>query len=137
MCKGPCTWWVLHNYFVFSFTFFCSTSGEEVFLPRSKTNLSSCIIYTFVSFEPQSIRFVLIVFFKKIYLFFFRERGREGEREGEKHQCVVVSHAPPIGDLARNPGMCPDWESNRQAFGSQSSTQSTEPHQPGLSLFYK
>ena len=28
------------------------------------------------------------------------------------------------------PGMCPDWESNRRAFGSQAGTQSTEPHQP-------
>ena len=43
----------------------------------------------------------------------FRERGREGEREGEKHQHVVASHTPPTGDLACNPGMCPDWESNR------------------------
>ena len=34
-------------------------------------------------------------------ILFFRERGREGEREGEKHQCVVASHAPPTGDLAR------------------------------------
>ena len=46
-------------------------------------------------------------------LFIFRERGREGEREGEKHQCVVASCMPPIGDLACDPGMCPDWELNR------------------------
>ena len=39
--------------------------------------------------------------------------GREGEREGEKHQCVVMSRTPPIGDLACNPGICPDWESNQ------------------------
>ena len=32
--------------------------------------------------------------------------------------------------------MCPDWESNRQPFGSQASTQSTEPHQPGLLLLF-
>ena len=51
-------------------------------------------------------------FFKIYYLFIFRERGKEGEREGEKHQCVVASHASPTGDLADNPGMCPDWESN-------------------------
>ena len=38
--------------------------------------------------------------------------GKEGERVGEKHQCVVVSHAPPTGDLAHNPGMCPDWDLN-------------------------
>ena len=61
-------------------------------------------------------------FFKKdfIYLFiFFLERGREGEREGEKHQCVVASRGPPTGYLACNAGMCPDWESNQRPFGLQ------------------
>ena len=62
-------------------------------------------------------------FFLKV-LFIFRERGREGEREGEKHQCVVASHAPPTRDLACNPGMCPAWESNRQPCGCQAGTQS-------------
>ena len=57
--------------------------------------------------------------------------GMERERDGENHQCVVTSHAPPTGDLAHNPGMCPDWESNRRPFSWQVSTQSTEPHQPG------
>ena len=66
-----------------------------------------------------------------IYLFIYRERGREGEREGEKHQCVVASHASPTGDLAHNPGMCPDLELNWQPFGSQAHTQSTELYQPG------
>ena len=32
---------------------------------------------------------------KNIFIFDFRERGREGEKEGEKHQCVVASHMPP------------------------------------------
>ena len=54
------------------------------------------------------------------------------EREGEKHQSVVAYHGLPTGDLARNPGMCPDWESNQWPFGLQASAQSTEPHQPGL-----
>ena len=40
---------------------------------------------------------------------------------------------PPTRDLA-NSGMCPDWELNQQPFGSQAGTQSTEPHQPGLTL---
>ena len=50
-----------------------------------------------------------------VYFFFnvFLERGGEGKREGEKYQCVVASCTPPTGDLARNPGMCPDWELNR------------------------
>ena len=39
---------------------------------------------------------------------------------------------PPTGDLARSPGMCPDWELNRQSLGSQASAKPTEPHQPGL-----
>ena len=71
------------------------------------------------------------------YLLIFRKKGREGEREGEKHQCVVASHSPPSGDLACNPGMCPDWELNGRPFGSQTGTQSTEPHQPGLEVVFK
>ena len=58
----------------------------------------------------------------------------EGEREEEKHQCVVASHAPPTGDLACNPGMCPDWELNQWLFASQAGTQSTEPRQPGVTV---
>ena len=45
------------------------------------------------------------------YLIIFRE-GEGKEKEGEKHQCVVASHVPPTRELACNPGMCPDWESN-------------------------
>ena len=55
----------------------------------------------------------------------------EREREGEKHQCVVAPRVPPTGDLACNPGMCPDWEVNQRLFASQSGPQFTEPHQPG------
>ena len=52
-------------------------------------------------------------FLKRVELFIFREREREGERGREKHQYVVASRIPLTGDLARNPGMCPDWESNQ------------------------
>ena len=54
-----------------------------------------------------------------IYLFLERgegrekDRGREGGREGKKHQCVVASRVPPTGDLASNPGMCPAQELNQ------------------------
>ena len=47
---------------------------------------------------------------------------------------MVASRVPPIGDLAHNPGMCPDWESNQQTFGLQTGAQSTEPHHPGLEV---
>ena len=46
-----------------------------------------------------------VLFLKIFYLFICGEMGREGEREGEKHQCVCT----PTGDLAYKPGMCPDW----------------------------
>ena len=69
--------------------------------------------------------------------FFFRERGREGKKEGEKRQCVVASCTPPTGDLTCNPGMCPDWESNWQPLGSQASIQSTEAPQSGLTISFK
>ena len=56
-------------------------------------------------------------FFSRFYLFTFRERGREGEREGEKHRSVA-SRMPPAGDLAHNPDMCLDWELNLGPLGS-------------------
>ena len=76
-------------------------------------------------------KFTILIIFKRLYLVIFRERGREKERDRKKHQCVVVSHAAPTGDLAHNPGMCPDWESNQRPFSSQACAQSTELHWPG------
>ena len=78
---------------------------------------------------------VFILFYLKKFIYLFLERGREGEKEGEKHQSVVASHEPLVGDLARNPGTCPDWESHQLPFGLQASTESTEPHQPGIYKF--
>ena len=49
---------------------------------------------------------------------------------------MVASHTPPIGDLAYNPGLCPDWELNQQPFGSQASTKSTEPYKPGPNAIF-
>ena len=63
---------------------------------------------------------------KDFIYFIFREMGREEEREGEKYQWV-----PHPGDLACNPGMCPDWELNWRLFGSQAGAQSTETNWPG------
>ena len=49
---------------------------------------------------------------KKDFIYLFLERG-EGRRDEEKHQCAVACGLPPTGDLACNPGVCPDWESNQ------------------------
>ena len=75
-------------------------------------------------------------FFKNILIYLFSEKGEGKEKEGQKHHRMVTSHAPPTRDLAHNPGMSPDWESN-QLFGSQASSQSTEPHQPWRHLYFK
>ena len=71
-----------------------------------------------------------ILFFKD-FIYLFLERGVRREREGEEHQHVIASCMPHTGDLAQNPGICPDREWNQRPFGSQAGTQSTEPHQPG------
>ena len=68
---------------------------------------------------------------ERFYLFIFRQRGRQGE----KHQCVVASHAPPTGDLACNPGMCPDWESVTLCFSGWSSIHWR--HKPGQKSLFK
>ena len=40
-------------------------------------------------------------------IYLFLERRREGEREGEKHQCVVASQVPSTGDLGPQPRHVP------------------------------
>ena len=74
----------------------------------------------------------VFIFFKDFIYLFFREKGKEGQREGEKNQCVVAPHMPPFGDLAHKPGICSDWELNWWLFGSQAHAPSNEPYQPGL-----
>ena len=86
----------------------------------------SCLLCVFHPFVPVAVVFS---FFKKDFIhFIFRQRGREGEKEGEKHQCVVASRTPPTGDLACNP----DWESNGRPLVHRPAL---NPHQPGMFLW--
>ena len=48
-----------------------------------------------------------------------------------------IDRLPSTGDLAHNPGMCPDQELNRRPFCLQGGTQSTELQQSGLNHFLK
>ena len=82
-----------------------------------------------IFFKSFSKSFFKDILFICLLIYLFLERRERREKEGEKHECVVASHAPLTGDLACNPGMCPDWELNQQPFGSQTGPQSTEPHQ--------
>ena len=92
------------------------------------SNLSS-VFYFHKLMKKLKNKFLPIFFFLRLYLFNFRERGREGEKEGEKSMCGCLSHVLYQGP-ALQPSMCPDWESNQRPFGLQAGTQSTEPHQP-------
>ena len=86
----------------------CLTQRFPQFCCESKTALKIKFSIFIILFH-----FLILYFFKIFYLFVFRESEQEGEREGEKHQCVVASCTLPTGNLAHNPGMCPDWESNQ------------------------
>ena len=83
-------------------------------------------------FTAYEYRFCL-----KIYLFIFQERGKEGERKGEKHRCeretcIRCLWHTPSQDQTGSPGMCPDQKSsNWQPFAVQDDAQPTEPHQSG------
>ena len=70
------------------------------------------------------------LFLKILFIYFYTE-GKGGRKRGrETSMCGCLSHTA-TGGLPHNPAMCPDRESNQWPFGLQSSTQSTEPHQPG------
>ena len=73
-----------------------------------------------------------ITHFLKAFMYLFLERRREGEeRERNLNVWLPLVH-PLLGTWSITKAyICPDWESNQQPFGSQSGTQSTEPHQPG------
>ena len=71
----------------------------------------------------DNLFFCVCVFKDFIYLFSERWEGREKDRKRninvwEIHQ-LVTSHTPLTGDLAHNPGLCPDQELNWWPFGSQ------------------
>ena len=69
--------------------------------------------------------------FLKDFTYLYLERREVREKERERNINVWLPLGSPTGDLAYNPGICPDWESNWQTFGSQVGTQSTDPHPPG------
>ena len=81
--------------------------------------------------------FISLFIYLKILFIYFQTEGKRGRKRGRRTPvCGCLLHAPHAGDLAQNPGMCPDWELNRQPFGLQASAQSTEPHQPGLFIYF-
>ena len=94
----------------FPLQFFCLFSRSLPWLVSLTTTLPS--LHLSLPFSAS----LLIPF---LFFFFFpssfqRERGREGGIEGEKHWRVRETSIGCLSwDLARNPGMCLDWELNQ------------------------
>ena len=106
------------------FKYFCSILPLISVIPVTCVLEPSILSHSFWMFSS-------FLLFQRLYLFIFRERGRERETSG----CDCLSRAPCWGP-GPNPGMCPDWEFNQRHFGSQACAQSIELHQPGLFYFY-
>ena len=84
-----------------------------------------------------SYNFGLVFFFLRFYLFVGRGEGRETKVDVQEKHLSVAPRTHPTENLACNPGMCPDWESNWWPFSLQAGAQSTEPQQPGPILVFK
>ena len=79
-------------------------STEIIVIPYHNHPIIRQVIQTY----PQlRVKYIFNCFFFKILFYLLLERGREGEREGLKHQCMVACYMPPTGDLAHNTGVCP------------------------------
>ena len=50
---------------------------------------------------------------------------------------VAASHAFPVGDLAHNPGMCPDWEPNHDLLVPRLVLNPLSHSSQGYSSFFK
>ena len=94
----------------------CDLTSEDihcVLMRKTKRKLfpESHVVYNSIciSLFLISTTFFYYSLFSGVFfiLFIFRQWGRQGEGEGEKHQCVVASCALPTGDLARNPSRVP------------------------------
>ena len=70
-----------------------------------------------------------------LFVCLFRFREGKGEREGEKHQCVVASRTPRTGDLAHDTGMCPTLGVEPATLWFTGWHSTTEPHQSGLESY--
>ena len=77
---------------------------REVFLQEVHPGL----VFIFRPSYIVNYNYIIFYFnFLKDFIYLFLENGRR-EKERKKHQCVVASRTPLIGDLAPTLGMYPD-----------------------------
>ena len=79
------------------YMFDLSSSLRSLFNISCNTGLVVMNFLAFLVWEAFYLSFYFILFyFFKDFIYLFLERGREGEREGDKHQCVVASLSNPL-----------------------------------------
>ena len=76
------------------------------------------------------------VFLKIIYLFTFRETGREGGRKRKRNTDRLPLLCVLTGDRTHNLGVFCAWELNRRPFALQYDAQPTELHRSGQSYLF-
>ena len=69
----------------------------------------------------ENLQDVCADFFLKDFIYFLLDRGEGREKERNINVWLPLAR-PLLGNLARNPGMCSDWESNQLPSGLQAST---------------
>ena len=75
-------------------SFFLHFSCIFTFLEIIKHNMPKALrIFFYLQIKMATPKFINFDVFFSI-LFIFKQKGREGERVGEKHQCLVASHMP-------------------------------------------
>ena len=85
---------------------------------------------------PNDKSFLKFLFLKD-FIYLFLERGEGWEKERERNITVWLPlQCPLLGTWPATQACALDWELNRQRFGSQAGTQSTEPHQPGTFVHF-
>ena len=102
-------------------------------------------LISFLKINPQIILQLspYSLFFLRFYLFIFRERGRDGERDEEKHQCVRETSTDWSRLACLQPGTWPTTQActvTRNRTGDllvSRPNQSPEPHQPGQPRLFK
>ena len=77
----------------------CALTGNQTSTPLVHRPMRNSLSST-----SQGYMLTFFFFFLIFYLFTFSKRGREGEREGEKHQCERDTS---IGYLSHNPNWGP------------------------------
>ena len=107
------------------------------FLPGQ---LKDCTIYPNCFYSCDIViykkKYYIFGILKKDFTYLFLERGEGWEKERERNVNVCLPLAYPLlGTWPATQAGALDWELNWRPFGSQASTQSTEPHQPGIYIW--